>query len=363
MKKTTAIIGIMLMAALFLAACTNQPTYYPAADDYVSATEDEIELEVEYESDPAQEYEPAEADASDVSEEDTSLEDAQANDQPYTTPPSMEISEYGRQVAEEFISTLTTVFTGVLHAETIWDSESGVTSPTGRYILGWDNETFEMITTYDRPEISFAPSDTGEWGFFDRQGNPIHDAPWLYAQHWIEWSSVHYAGSFRLFDFDNDGIPEIFVHFNQTFDGGYAGFYRIFRYIDGEYRMLEMKSVSNGVEPWAWVGRSHDLFVDGYGRIITFLNSDYHGIYQYEQLVLTDEHAELHWVAGMMPDEWEIWNAYHWGEWGEIDGNWSMVDGWLFHNPTIFGTDIPLTPIQSLVDLEDEIRASIIPNF
>ena len=272
---------------------------------------------------------------------------------------SHQISPYGREVAEEFLSGFASLFAGVAQAETTWDGARMV--ETGRWITGWDVESWEPIISDETPEIYRAPIETGI-GFFDRQGNRIYDAPWLYIQHGENWVSYHYAGYFRLFEFDNSGIPVIFIHFNQTFEGGYGGFYRIFRYVDGEFRTLELRAFEDDVEsPWAWLSRVHELFFDDTGKIITFASSEYHGIFRYEHLVFTDEHAEMHLVTALDNSDWDAWQEHHWGYWGELpDGKWGMLDGWLKHNPTIFGTDIALTPILPLVDLEEEMRESVL---
>ena len=263
--------------------------------------------------------------------------------------PGQENENY-REAIAEFLSGMTTVFTGVPREEADWTGDERV--PTGRFILGWDSENGRLITTYEVPEIYF--SDIYMGGFFNRQGEQILDAPWMYNRITDDWASLYYASSFKLFDFNDSGIPDIFVHFNQTFDGGYAGFYRIFRYVDGEYKMLEIKAFENGVErPHPWLGSSHTLFRDGDGRLVTFIHSMYHGISKYEHLVLTDEFAELHLILEMDFDDWEAWEAHHWVDWSDGLG----TDSWLVNNPTIFDTDASLTVVEPLRRLQDEIIA------
>ena len=295
---------------------------------------------------------------------------------PEPTPePTIPPEDYGRLVAEEFISTLTTIFTGIVRAETAWDEDINAPVTTGQFILSWgwdENGVWYANTTDEVPDFYFGPIETGryEWGFIDRHGNRVlYGVPWLYTQRFEHYTlegelrisySQNYANYFLLFDFDNNGIPVIFVHFNQTFDGGYGGFYRVFRYVDGEYRMLETKAFVDGVEhpePWrAWLGSMHEFFIDDTGRIIAFIHSEYHGVSQYEHLVLTDEHAELHLITALdFNNDWEAWQQHHWVDWS----TGVRADCWTLHNPTIFGTDISLAPAQPLVDLQEEITASI----
>ena len=278
--------------------------------------------------------------------------------------PLQYVSPFGRQVAEEFLCEFTSIFTGVGQVVVYWDGQISV--HTGEFWDGWDEETQQPIKAYVTPEIYRGPTETGEWGFFDRLGNRIYDATWLYVSRGEGWTSYHYAGYFRLFDFDNSGIPVIFIHFNQTFEGGYAGFYRIFRFIDGEYRMLEMRAFKNGEElPWwqSWIGSLHELFFDDTGRIISFVGSMYHNMHKYEHLVLTDKYAELHFITGLEDnwDDWETWEEYHWIKSGAItEYRWGVVDSWAHHNPYMFGTYIPLTLISPLTKLQEKITASIL---
>ncbi|MCL2575602.1 MAG: hypothetical protein FWE33_04130 [Defluviitaleaceae bacterium] len=248
-------------------------------------------------------------------------------------------------VLVDFLSQFTTLYTDVARALTDWDNDRWISVPTGQYIIGNEPDTWQPILTDITPQIHFSPDQNGQFGFRDENNELITNAIWI--QH------ENYADYFRLFDF-GDEYPVIFMHYSQTFDGGYAGGYRIFRYVDGAYRMLEM------VDGWiGWLGRVHHLFLDDYGRVIVFVNSEYHDVMNYSHLVLTDTRAELNIIASM-DGNWEQWQEYHWSQWNEVDEVWQMVDGWLLNNPTIFGTDIGIAPIESLVDLENEILSSII---
>ncbi|MCL2398361.1 MAG: hypothetical protein FWC91_01290 [Defluviitaleaceae bacterium] len=272
------------------------------------------------------------------------------------------ISEYGWQIAAEFLSGFTTLFTGVSHAEIIWDEDTHMPVATGRFIPGWDSESQQLLTTYELPEISFAPIAVRSSAFLDRYGNIITNAPWAYIQRFDNYTqedeltfsySHHYANHFKLFDFDNSGIPEIFIHFQQTFEGCYGGFYRIFRYTDGAYRMLEMTAFQDG-EQLSWVnfGEVHDLFIDADGRIITFVNCMLSGS-EYGHLILTDTHAELHIISS--PYIWEEWYQHHREVWDQTPYGHERIDSWVFHNPTIFGTDVSISPLHPLTDLGDEL--------
>jgi len=272
------------------------------------------------------------------------------------------ISDYGWQVAADFLMEFTSIFTRVGRREYVWDSGRNVTVPTGRFMLGWDPITHQAITTDEAPEIYFAQISGSPYAFFDRHGNAVTGAPWVYAQRFESfWGgeyhvsySHHYANYFMLFDFDSIGIPDIIVHFQQTFEGCYGGFYRIFRYANGAYHMMEMTAFSSGEQlEWVSFGTTHELFLDEGGRIIVFTNNEMTGS-GYDHLVLTGSRAEFHHIE--MPNHtWEEWHDYHWTEWEHTPYASNMVASWRDSNPIIFGTDIALTPLYPFEDLGVEL--------
>jgi len=262
-----------------------------------------------------------------------------------TSQTSMPENENYHPAVIEFLSEMTTIFFTFFPREI----------SAGQFLIGWIPETHQPIITNEVPEIYF--SEVGMGGFFDRQRNQIHDAPWIYARRGDGWVSWYFANSFKLFDIENDEMPVIFIHFNQTFDGGYAGFYRLFRYVDGEYRMLEMRSFANGVRtPLPWIGYSHIFFRDSNNRLITFVHSPYHSASRYEHLTLTDEHADLHLLVERDHRDWEAWERHHWMNWGS---QYRETDGWMYHNPVMFNTNTSLTLVEPLHELHESITASI----
>ena len=257
------------------------------------------------------------------------------------------ISEYGWSVAADFLSGFDSLFIRMGFSSWQWNETERRAEHTGLY-----HTWFESVE--ERPEIVFVERFSGEDyepGFYDREGNVITDVPWIIRS--------HYAGYFNLFDFDNSGIPDIIVHFNQTFEGCYGGFYRIFRYINGEYRMLEILSFSSDGEqlPWVNFGTVHELFTDIDGRIITFVDSTLSGM-DYEHLIFVNNRIELHSIMTYVSD-WNAWQDHHWQIWRPtpyIDQR-ILIDCWTHHNPTIFNTDIPITPLHPFTDLGEEMLA------
>ncbi|MCL2376442.1 MAG: hypothetical protein FWC76_03495 [Defluviitaleaceae bacterium] len=326
MLKKWAVTVIISSVILFLAACGNESANYPQADDYALIYE-----------------------AKEVEE-----------DQDVKAYLEMEISEHIRQAAEDFLSEFATIFTSVVRALTTWDEDEQIAIPTGSFWPGWDNESREFITVDEPPGIYFLRTfGGGPEGFFDQAGNQIEGAPYLRIWHGEDWA---YASSFKLFDFDNSGIPIIFIFFDSVFEDGFR-FYEKAKYIDGEYRLLETRAFIDGEETSpTWMRWSHNIFYDDTGRLITLHHSwGRHMVTSiYEHLIITDNYAELHLITQETWYNLNAWQENYWSQWGETPYGWGMIDSWLLHNPTIFGTDIPLTPMQSLASLEDEIMASIL---
>ena len=283
------------------------------------------------------------------------------------------ISDYGWQVAADFLSDFTSLFAGVSRAYTRWDAERQISVPTGGY-WRWDSMSRQVIKTYERQEITFQERcDEELQGFFGRQGNRIYDVPWAYIQQFEShvWQygqslatvsySHHYANYFNLFDFNGDGIPEIIVHFQQTSESCYAGFFRIFRYIDGAYRMLEMVTYRDGIQsqwPGAVFGEGQELFIDADGRIFVISNNDKFGKW-HDHLILTDTRAEFHFLV-CNSDNSQAWEEHHWEMWERTDFGHDLTDSWMLHSPTVFGTDIPFTPLHPFADLGTELYTYIL---
>ena len=249
---------------------------------------------------------------------------------------------------EAFLEQMTTIFLPPAWAEAIWDSQLNQETLTGRFILGW-GPNWEPLITYDTPDI-YVVWNGG--GFFDSAGNYIASAPWLLIWHSSGWNFYNYASSFQLFDFDKSGIPDVVVHFSQTFEGCYSGWTEVFRYVNGAFVSLARQG---------WFSSLHQLFVDDLGRVIAFKSCDLHGEYSFSQVIITDYIFELHTIASLDDSHltWQEWHDIHWSEWGQTADSWGMIDGWLFHNPTIVGTDIRISPLEPFHSLQETMTERI----
>ena len=273
--------------------------------------------------------------------------------------PQINLGEYGyhAQVAAEFLSQMTSIFTGVFREQVDWSSGEPV--GTGEF-WGWDNVNRVQIITDEMPEIALMTLGDRRLGFFGKDGERIYEAPWMSTYQSGEWSTSFYASYFRIMDLDDNGIPEILIHFQQTFDGGYAGFYRIFRYVDGEYRILELRGVSDGeTQERIGLGGRHRFFRDALGRTVAHTDSMYHGMLKYEQLTILNGTAEFHLLLEMDGDNWEAWESFHWITFDNATGRWEIADAWFLNEPTIFGTDIALAIIEPEHAIEVAITKEI----
>ena len=268
------------------------------------------------------------------------------------------ISEYGFLAAANFLADFTTLFEPVTWMS--YDPGDGIR----RFTFGWDELNRTVIRSYRPLGIHLQHTEQGAI-FIDRAGNLISDAPWIYRRHWETYDpwintthegyELYFVNYFMLFDFDDTGIPDIVMHFHQTFEGCYGGFYRIFRYFDGEYRMLDAVQYQPDGENWGWVlfGSSNSFFTDADGRIITFIDSALSGA-EYTHLILTDTHSELHTLP--IEFDWNAWVEHHWQNWQKNQyGQMVLIDSWINHNPVIFGTNIAITPLLPFADLADEM--------
>jgi len=294
-----------------------------------------------------------------------------------SAPVSSYISEYGRQAAENFLSQFTSIFTGIQMAEYNLDNNY---ADTGRFWPQWPGRPGwqhleEHYVTYEMPPLFWRNSPHGITGVFDSNDNQrFEDELWLHVHRWANLASqtehaiYWYAADFTLFDLDITGIPDIFILFRPIFDGwdtGPRAFYTIFRYVDGQYRQMTLIDAD---DPGAWVRwiMATALFFDAYGRLILVHDDEHDSYHTYVHLTFEGDYVKSRRIVSIEWrewDEWYAWREHHWHDWRETADGWTEFDSWMHHNPTIFGTDIALIPIRPHVELQNEIRTSIIERY
>lgn len=264
------------------------------------------------------------------------------------------ISEYGWQMAVDFLMDFPSLFTEMpkVGGDNWFGLDAG-----GRhthYFIAWEyvaEGRYRQLVRHSTPPF-YHMHMPGRVGFFDRYGNNLYDEIWVGGNN-------HYANYFKLLDFDGTGIPDIFVHFQQTLDGSYWGWYRIFRYVDGAFRWLEPVTYAQGRQyAQSRYSRSYRMFVAETGRLISALTCVFSHAPGYYHVMITDYRVEFHQLAWMDDgvENYEAWNAHHWINRGSIPGQGSyLIDCWLCNDPVIFGTDIRIAPFHFFDVLAEEM--------
>ena len=245
---------------------------------------------------------------------------------PPFVPPPVEISEFGRQVAEEFLSEFHSIFS------------FGFRSPDGSY-------SFFTGETLDGPPLVWHGfQDIGDGTlevlphFFDRDGNRIEGAIFAgdYAgDNWMPWVAL----GFSLRYLGNDGIPDIFISKGilETCSHGIV----MYSFVDGEYREVYRHS-------------SPLFFFDYSGRVVV-LEIMREG-WDYFHLDFTPDGAEITRIPLIDWDAaWESGgNAFA----RQLD-RFHAADFWENEHPIMFNSNLPLTHIRPLAELQEEFTEAI----
>ena len=132
--------------------------------------------------------------------------------------PPVQISDFGRQVAEEFLSSdrFAPLFMTV-----------GSMGHSGE-IYGWREDIGNWGPLDEVPDFYWNYHYSS---YFDRYGNMIAGTPWD--------DGDHFPARFRLYDFDNTGVPDIFIFhsYSITYEGSGDGGSPLFlyRFVSGQY--------------------------------------------------------------------------------------------------------------------------------
>ena len=236
------------------------------------------------------------------------------------------ISPHGRQAAEELLSRYLTIFQMPYIG---WrDADTG--NLYANIDVFNDGPAVPLAESGASPLVFFGGTsiESELWGgeivrgfyfdgtAFDRNGNIIADTPFIMDFAYGGIAVIH-AVFFSLYDFDNDGIPEILIGFQRVFHGvtwGHAyTYYKFYRFVDGAYRM-------EGLVP---IGRYHQFLRDSQGNIL--ISTDVQNMTCYSELYRINLDALRHF--GVRHVDW--------------------------------GNDEPLTSIYPMIDLRNEITQSI----
>jgi len=364
------------------------PAYYAAPADYVIYADDEPQYIPELE--PKSEPEPA---------NDILYAAAEPQHIPRHEP---QMSEFGRQVAMDFLMQFPTIFMEnprhiawsrpyevantrlyfpipQQYGREMQDGRFRVRSGDDGYIydrlfhIGYQfgdtytvgagrsmrtNVRREPILTEYVPDVFFREFWSDFWrgydyrrmsGFYDSNLNRIESADWMIY-------NVHYATDFRLWDFNQNGIPAIEIEYR----GGWTGYWgesisSIFIFDGYEYRRIAVPreeytgSFTWDMYDWVfvypnWINQVvvYHAFHDPDGRLIFVRGSgvSFEGYpFKYYHVTFSDGFS----------------NFYHFASvYGDVDSAW-----WHYEYDFLPGTDIPLTPTLTLIELQAELYEAI----
>jgi len=272
-------------------------------------------------------------------------------------------------IVEEFLMQFPTIFTDKSIPVTgEWGLEEG------QFSWGWEyiNGQWQQIISHEVPDIFFRRV-LDSWedsGFYDRYGNRITDAPWML------WDV--YATDFSLWSFDDDDMPTIIVYYMGNYvgsgDGGPPA--SLFRYVDGEFKRVSY--LRHQLSPWIDSGEvSYSWFpFQGYysdeeGSLVGYFYGIVQPIPFYTHITFRNNSALMNVIARSEIDwethDWEnpeyIWTNYLTGESNIVAPAHRPWDSVLFApryiSRFIPGSNIYLTPIMPLTDLQESITESV----
>ena len=241
----------------------------------------------------------------------------------------------GQALAEEFLKQFPTIFSESKFP--YWDSEEG------GYRYYWHDEYGEGRSYISRetPDFYYRNGD-----LYDKQSNIVTGNNFL----WIFDDVPSYATDFALFDFDNNGIPEIIIDYYGG-DFGCASGSTMFKFIDGEYRkVVVMPRISGDDLSYRWRGGLY--YFDNEGNLVSYANPE--GYSSYDYIVFDGGNAKFNRIAELSWGEKRMWENYVTGA-SNIPEN--DIDLRISHN--IPGSKIRITPIKPLASMKEAIIASI----
>jgi hypothetical protein len=178
------------------------------------------------------------------------------------------LSPHGLRVAEEFLRARPSLF-----------------RPSRR---AWDEEEFHAIGMQSQPRYFYFRDDWGLYLF------PV---------------------SYHLHDFNNDGIPEILINYDNAM-GAMTRSYFIYAYVGGRFENI------GEIPMWG------KLYRDSAGRIFSFEGSHYDGFQSVR--TLTYENGVFGWEYFIEPfwiwrDDFMDWCDEEWAEWSGLWGDWDVL--------------------------------------
>lgn len=274
------------------------------------------------------------------------------------------VTSWGTQISDTYTTTIqpsvTSMVTGVGLSDFAMGSYNTLDTPSGVHFTLEDLAGFLGFTIQygeDTILINTHEPNISEFGhtllvdflrqrqtfFFDRDDwtdEMLAATPNLYIrdvhENWTLEPAYAYPTGFMLYDLNNSGIPDIFVHYGEDLMFWH---YVVYTYADGGY-------IRSGFMPPHWV----EFFRDEHGRIFSFIGSHHDGWVEASQLIFQDDGIYQEFIVRApwtleFEDEEERYSAQE--DWETFWANWS------FFSPTSpLDPDEPITSIRPLTFLQ-----------
>jgi len=351
-------------------------------------------------------------------------DDSSDNFSEFVLPPEPQMSEFGTQVVTDFLMQFPTMFPNrLLHArpeaqvnqrvylampeqigyETddgrfgVWDDRQRVYIDERTFRIGWQfGELYNVqngaltftrvertpIITTEVPDIFLLPwfGGSDSWdrmGFYDSSFNRIEGEDWMI-------NNQQYATSFVLWDFENNGIPLVEIHYHgNSFRGIQTR--SLFRFDGNEFRRISYYWV-NVCAPFYHNRVVRHPYFDPDGNLILFVPLVNDILFSdYNKIIFEDDAVFFQPVATLDLDDYSprscesienaTWTNHITGETGISTDEfpflwvdmfeWDDLIGFIpVHEPHYLpGTDIPLVRIYRLYELQEEIRETVYQRF
>ena len=117
----------------------------------------------------------------------------------------------------------------------------------------------------------------------------IRNATPSYRRDWWDAGPDNFPFSFRLYDFNNDGIPEILIWYDFVEYYGTWGIHLMYVYENGEFSRVNRTANFETLSPWGEIPYRGELFTDGQGNFYSLGGTHQEGFVRINHFMFTDE--------------------------------------------------------------------------
>ena len=172
-----------------------------------------------------------------------------------------------------------------------------------------------------------------EWTDEIRNATPSYRRDW-----WWGGGFDNFPFSFRLYDFNNDGIPEILIWYDFV-EYGMWGIHVLYVYENGAFSRVNRTANFETLSPWGEIPYRGELFTDGHGNFYSLGGTHQEGFVRINHYIFTDDGVVWekivdigYWIEDEQSPYFEQWAAV----WREVS----------FSPPSFRG--VPLTVVRPI---------------